>query len=105
MFLRLDLDHLARAYQTGERTPLDVIDELYARYAEQPHAGVFIHQIPHEDARKAAQAVMHRRQSGDSLPLYGVPFAVKDNIDVAGLETTAGCPAFAYRAERSAHVV
>ena len=39
------------------------------------------------------------------LPLYGVPFAVKDNIDVAGLPTTAACPAFAYQPEKSAEVV
>ncbi len=39
------------------------------------------------------------------LPLYGVPFAVKDNIDVAGMPTTAGCPAFAYTPEQSATVV
>src|ERR1700750_2428556 len=105
MFFRLDLESLQRAYQSGERTPVEVVDELYARFAEQPYAGVFIHQVSHEDARKAAQAIMQRKQAGDSLPLYGVPFAVKDNIDVPGLETTAACPAFAYRAERSAHVV
>lgn len=40
-----------------------------------------------------------------SLPLYGVPFAIKDNIDLAGIETTAACPAFAYRAEQDATIV
>ena len=41
----------------------------------------------------------------EALPLFGLPFAVKDNIDVAGLPTTAGCPAFAYAPNRSATVV
>ena len=40
-----------------------------------------------------------------AMPLYGVPFVLKDNIDIAGVETTAGCPAFAHVAERSANVV
>ena len=39
------------------------------------------------------------------LPLYGIPFAIKDNIDLAGIPTTAACPAFAYTPQRSAHVV
>ena len=41
----------------------------------------------------------------DEMPLWGVPFVVKDNIDVAGFTTTAACPAFAYQPERSAGVV
>ncbi|MCD1629811.1 allophanate hydrolase [Marinobacter shengliensis] len=41
----------------------------------------------------------------EQLPLYGIPFAVKDNIDAAGFETTAGCPAFAYTPEQDATVV
>ena len=41
----------------------------------------------------------------EALPLYGVPFAIKDNLDAAGWPTTAACPAFAYRASDDAHVV
>ena len=44
-------------------------------------------------------------ESPDSLPLFGVPFAVKDNIDLAGLATTAACPAFSYEPTESATVV
>jgi allophanate hydrolase len=44
-------------------------------------------------------------QQDPDAPLYGVPFAIKDNIDFDELPTTAGCPAFARRPERSAHVV
>jgi len=51
------------------------------------------------------EAISKRRAEGGALPLLGVPFAVKDNIDVEGFETTAACPAFAYRPERSATVV
>ena len=45
------------------------------------------------------------QQNPDALPLFGIPFAVKDNIDVAGWPTTAACPAFAYLAERDAFAV
>ena len=53
-------------------------------------------------ARKGFNA---RRAGGSEFPLYGLAFAAKDNIDVAGLPTTAGCPAFAYTPRESAPVV
>ena len=55
--------------------------------------------------RAQAAALDARRGEIDKLPLYGVPFAVKDNIDVAGMPTTAACPGFAYEAKASAEVV
>jgi allophanate hydrolase len=70
---------------------------------------VWIARVPEATLRARAAALDRRaeREPGLSarLPLFGIPFAVKDNIDVGGLATTAACPAFAYRAEVSAPVV
>jgi allophanate hydrolase len=54
---------------------------------------------------EAAAALVARAPEPDSLPLWGIPFAVKDNIDVAGLPTTAACPAFSHVPDRDAEVV
>ena len=58
-----------------------------------------------DELARLAAAHPDRESLLRALPLYGVPFAVKDNIDIAGVDTTAACPAFAYRAPRSAEVV
>jgi allophanate hydrolase len=87
-------------YSTGKTTPADVIDAVYDRIAEGPLAPVWISLVPREHALEQA-----RRLQDKTLPLYGVPFAVKDNIDLAGVPTTAACPAYAYEAARTAPVV
>jgi allophanate hydrolase len=52
-----------------------------------------------------ARGINKRREAGERLPLFGVPFTIKDNIELAGHPTTAGCPAFAFVPPRSAMVV
>lgn len=88
----LEFSALRAAYASGTLTPEALITTLYARINAYPDKAVFISLVPLEDALTAARA-LHGRES---LPLYGIPFAVKDNIDVAGIPTTAGCPEFAY---------
>jgi allophanate hydrolase len=101
----LHLSALAEAYASGVCTPLSVIDAIYAQLAAHPQPALFITLVSHAEAQVAARAVMERKANGEELPLYGVPFGVKDNIDVAGLDTTAACPGYAYRPARSAFVV
>ena len=79
------------------------IEETYARIEKHNDPALFIAIRP----RSEALAIAGRMQASgpEGKPLYGVPFVVKDNIDVAGLPTTAACPAFAYHPEKSAFVV
>jgi len=76
------------------------VAEVYARIAAQGDDRVWIHLVPRSEAQQAARSL-----ADPSLPLYGIPFAVKDNIDVAGVPTTAACPTYAYTPARSASAV
>ncbi|MDO1582898.1 allophanate hydrolase [Rhizobium oryzicola] len=100
----LDLASLKAAYASG-LTPLDLVEEVIARRKASDDPAIFITQTPDDDLRAAAEALMEKAPEPNSLPLWGIPFAVKDNIDVTGLPTTAACPAFAYHPEKDATVV
>jgi allophanate hydrolase len=100
----LDLPTLARLYQEGE-TPLQVLVEIHKRMGTSKDSSIWIYRVPAETLRNQGEHLQSRRAAGENMPLFGVPFAVKDNIDVAGLPTTAGCPAFAYTPERTAPAV
>ncbi len=81
----------------------DALARAQAYDAVQPQA--WIARLPDTEVLAQAHQVDARIAAGERLPLAGVPFAVKDNIDVAGQMTTVGCPAFAFRATESATVV
>lgn len=101
--LSLDIAHLRRLYRDRSLTPSELVEIVHARVAaDDPHR-VWIARLPREQLLAYAQALETREPDG--LPLYGIPFAIKDNIDLASVPTTAGCPEFAYTPPRSATVV
>ncbi len=93
-------DLLAR-YEAGD-TPAQVAAELLEALDGPDAQPVWITRVAEADVLAAAEALA---ELDPALPLYGIPFAVKDNIDVAGLPTTAGCPGFAYTPTETASVV
>jgi allophanate hydrolase len=101
----LDLTSLQQRYDRGSITVRQVVEMILADLEERGADGVWICVAPPERLFAAAERLQQRRAAGQRLPLFGVPFAVKDNIDVAGLPTTAACPAFAYTPAVDAAVV
>jgi allophanate hydrolase len=86
-------------------TPTEAVEAAYERIAADGRDGIWISLVEREHARRAAHDVERRLRDGARLPLAGRTLAVKDNIDVAGIETTAGCPSYAYRPTADAPVV
>ena len=99
----LSLSALRRDYLSGRRTPRCVIEDILHRLPRFADDYIWISQLPAAELLARADALTD--QDPARLPLYGVPFAIKDNIDLAGLPTTAACPAYAYQPAVSAWVV
>ena len=99
--LSLDLGSLKAGYRSGAFAPADVIREIYRRVRILQSNPVWIHLVPEEESLRTAEVA---RDAADA-PLYGIPFAIKDNIDAEGLPTTAACPSFSYKAGSDATVV
>ena len=105
-FERLSVTTIAERVDAGAsavEVAQAALDAVAAYDLVQPQAWIL--RLPAEAVLAQARAVDVRIAAGETLPLAGVPFAVKDNIDVAGWPTSAACPAFAYTPERSATVV
>jgi allophanate hydrolase len=105
MMMRLDLANLQQAYRSGATTPARLIGEILERIRAAGPLPVWLALLDGPGLEQRLTRLEARRQNGESLPLYGVPFAAKDNIDVAGLPTSAACPAFTYHPDHSATVI
>ena len=105
--LRLSAGAIAAAVSSGETSAVTVMESTLTRLAAydavQPQT--WISRAAPDDLLAQARAIDARVTAGERLPLAGVPYAAKDNIDVAGMQTTAACPAFAYSPEASATVI
>ncbi|MEO8352348.1 MAG: allophanate hydrolase, partial [Chthoniobacteraceae bacterium] len=96
-FQKMEIAGLQREYAAG-RDVAEVLRAVDRRCAERGDDSVWIHRAPLDELL----ATIPTDRTG---ALFGVPFAVKDNIDVAGWPTTAACPAFSYIADQDAPVV
>jgi allophanate hydrolase len=94
---------ILEAHRSGAATPSWTITDTIARIRAHNDPALFISMREEADLRAEAEKLA--RDGNASLPLYGVPVAVKDNIDVKGLPTTAACPAFSYHPAKDSFAV
>src|SRR4051794_20108983 len=85
---------IVAAHRAGAVTPAQTIARTYRRIRDHNDPAIFISLRDEKEALAEAEALASKDAA--ALPLFGVPVAVKDNIDVMGLPTTAACPAFSY---------
>jgi len=104
---RLSVDAIVADVQSRRRGAADVMNDVIQRldYYDTIQPAIWISRFDAAALRAAATRVDERLARSELLPLAGVPFAVKDNIDVVGLDTTAACPTFSYTPPRSATVI
>ncbi|KZX78600.1 allophanate hydrolase [Oleiphilus sp. HI0009] len=99
----LSIETLKQAYAAGTTTPRQVLADIRERTEAYSDRNIWIHLLSDAELDR----YLSKLEAGDvnSLPLWGVPFAIKDNIDLAGIPTTAACETFAYTPDESAFVV
>ena len=99
----LTINYLHKQYQAGSLTPEGLVDYLLSEAEKYQHKNIWIHQLSREELQPYLDNL--NIEDISNKPLWGIPFVIKDNIDLAGITTTAGCSAYAYEPEDHAHVV
>ncbi|MDZ4211705.1 MAG: allophanate hydrolase [Methylotenera sp.] len=101
--MNLLISHLRNLYISRALTPADLIKQLDAEIGSEDSHHIWIRRLQLNEMLAYAEQLEGKDPT--NLPLYGIPFAIKDNIDLAGIPTTAGCPEYAYTPTKSATVV
>ncbi|MET0967393.1 MAG: allophanate hydrolase [Nakamurella sp.] len=97
------IQELSESYRNGSLTPSDVIDQVLKTIADRGDDGTWIAVLDRSELMVRAKQLEQTGPSG--LPLFGIPFGVKDSIDVEGVPTTLACPEYSYLATSTAPVV
>jgi allophanate hydrolase len=95
---------MLEAYRTGAATPSNVVEDFSDAVASRGDDGTWINVVDRDELRAAAEA-LEASPDAWSLPLYGIPFGVKDSIDVSGYPTTLACPDYAYTPDTTAPAI
>jgi allophanate hydrolase len=103
----LEIPSLTSAYASKSLTPTELVENLYSRIQEYSKVdpAVFITLFSKEDVLARAAELEAKYANTVPPPLYGIPITVKDSIDIAGIPTTAACPAYAYIPEKNATTI
>ncbi|GAB6070645.1 allophanate hydrolase [Thiomicrorhabdus hydrogeniphila] len=101
--LNLTLPALKKAYADKTLTPRDVVKNLLTKAENYADYNLFIHLLNEAELEPYLNHL--EKTEPNSLPLWGVPFVIKDNIDLANIPTTAACKEYAYVPKESATVV
>jgi allophanate hydrolase len=103
--LSLDFHSLRARFSSGALTPSALVEQLAETWEASQAKHIWIHLRSTEELLLSAKDLERRKRAGENLPLFGLPFAVKDNIEVASLPTTAACPGFFHIPTEHAFVV
>ena len=101
--MNLTIAHLQAQYRAGNLTPSQLVKQLDAEISDANSHNIWIRRLTLDEMLAYAENLEGKDPA--KLPLYGIPFAIKDNIDLAGVPTTAGCPDFAFMPQKSSTVV
>lgn len=101
--MNLSISHLQAEYRSGKLAPVKLVEQLNNLIHQKDDHHIWIRRLSLDEMMVYAQKLADVEPA--DLPLYGIPFAIKDNIDLAGIPTTAACPEFAYTPKKSATVV